>query len=277
MKTIENPRRAAVLIPLYKCILDESEIFSLHNTAKVLAGHDVYLVGPRKLENDLIKLIAESGLTLRLKLFPNKFFASVAGYNKLLMGRNFYQSFSNYEYVLIAQTDALVFSDQLNEWCDTQYSYLGAPWFRGFAQPMKPIEFLGVGNGGFSLRKVSDFLKVLKYPRRISSSFQRTYRGTRLVRHVKNHIDKWFFSYSFRPLMPRTNEDIFWGLLVPENFSFFTVPTFGESMSFAFEVEPELLYEMNGRRLPFGCHAWEKYDLKFWKYVLPQHGFQMRH
>lgn len=275
MKTTSGLHRAAVVIPLYRCNLHESEIFSLRNTAKVLAGHDIFLIGPQKLRKDLDQLIDKTGLSLKLKLFPDKFFASVAGYNRLLMGQSFYQSFSNYTNILITQTDALVFSDKLNEWCDSNYSYIGAPWFKGFAQPMKPFEFLGVGNGGFSLRKVSDFLKVLKYPSRINNGVQKNYRGTRLMKQIKHYIDSWFFSYSFRPFMPRTNEDIFWGLMVPTNFSFFTVPTFEESISFAFEVEPRLLYEINGRQLPFGCHAWEKYDLKFWQHVLPQHGFQL--
>ena len=39
-----------------------------------------------------------------------------------------------------------------------------------------------------------------------------------------------------------------------------------KSLDFSFEMSPELCLSLNGKRLPFGCHAWylpENYD--FWK------------
>lgn len=29
-------------------------------------------------------------------------------------------------------------------------------------------------------------------------------------------------------------------------------------------MAPRFLYEMNGRKLPFACHAWERYGKAFW-------------
>ena len=77
----------------------------------------------------------------------------------------FYQEFEQYQYVLIAQTDSLVFSDDLNIWAEKGYSYIGAPWFEGYTQPTQPLRLTAVGNGGFSLRNVQDFLRVLNRPR----------------------------------------------------------------------------------------------------------------
>ena len=38
------------------------------------------------------------------------------------------------------------------------------------------------------------------------------------------------------------------------------------ALQFSFEVNPSLLYEMNNQQLPFGCHAFEKYEYEtFWK------------
>ena len=54
---------------------------------------------------------------------------------------------------------------------------------------------------------------------------------------------------------------------MPRVCSFFTVPTPEEACDFAFEREPRFLYELNGRKLPFGCHGWEKYDPEFWRSV----------
>ncbi len=42
------------------------------------------------------------------------------------------------------------------------------------------------------------------------------------------------------------------------------VPSPVEACAFAFERSPRYLYEKNANILPFGCHAWEKYDKAFW-------------
>lgn len=42
------------------------------------------------------------------------------------------------------------------------------------------------------------------------------------------------------------------------------VPSPIEASAFAFERSPRYLYELNNNTLPFGCHAWEKYDMDFW-------------
>jgi len=42
-------------------------------------------------------------------------------------------------------------------------------------------------------------------------------------------------------------------------------------VSFSFEVGPKHCFEKNNQTLPFGCHAWAKYDREFWKpYLLKE-------
>lgn len=41
------------------------------------------------------------------------------------------------------------------------------------------------------------------------------------------------------------------------------------AMKFSFEVHPEVLYELNDKQLPFGCHAYLKYNPEFWKKFIP--------
>ena len=51
----------------------------------------------------------------------------------------------------------------------------------------------------------------------------------------------------------------------------FKVASLEEGLRFAFEVSPKTCYEMNGGKLPFGCHAWAKYDPEFWKaHLVPE-------
>ena len=44
------------------------------------------------------------------------------------------------------------------------------------------------------------------------------------------------------------------------------IPSFKDAACFSFEVHPEFLYHSLGDRLPFGCHAFEKWDYdSFWR------------
>lgn len=277
MKVFKSSGRVAVLVPLYKQLLSVSEEFSLRNTLNVLKQHDVYIVGPEKLREFLELYRERTGYSFRLALYQDKFFTSINGYNTLLKSKDFYKSFFDYEYILVVQTDALVFSDQLDVWCDRNYSYIGAPWFVEFDKPQQSLTFLGVGNGGFSLRKINDFIRFLSAPQYVPNTMlDWHFKGRQSIyQSLRKSIHKFILSYNFSPLMPRVQEDIFWGLLVPRCCSFFTVPTAEEAVSFAFEAAPLYLYELNQHQLPFGCHAWEKYDKCFWKKVLDDRGINL--
>lgn len=258
--------RPAVAIPLYKPELTAAEKLSIDRTVDVLAPRPLYLVGPLRLASHLESLCARYRHQLRFKTFDDRFFAGIKGYNALMRSPTFYRAFSSYSHLLIAQTDALVLSDRLDLWCGRDYSYVGAPWFVGGSEPRQPLEFFGVGNGGFSLRRLDDFLRVLATPRRIPN-FLKSRAGDKtglaaLPRRIKHER---LFAYNVEPLFPTSNEDHFWGVLVPAVYPFFRVPQPEEAIDFAFEVAPRLLYEMNGHRLPFGCHAWERCDRAFWE------------
>ncbi|MBS1214713.1 MAG: uncharacterized protein H6R26_3330, partial [Proteobacteria bacterium] len=68
---------------------------------------------------------------------------------------------------------------------------------------------------------------------------------------------------------PRTydarNEDHFWSDDAVRYVPGFKVASFETGLRFSFEVAPRLCFEMNGGRLPFGCHAWQKHDRTFWE------------
>jgi len=256
--------------------MTRAEEFSFRRTLAILGEHDIYLVGPERLGGYFTALKDDLGAGFGVRVFGDGYFSGVPGYNRLLKSKAFYKSFDTYEYILVVQTDALVLSDQLSEWCDRGLSYVGAPWFDGFDAPRNPLSFAGVGNGGFSLRKVHDFVRVLSYPRHIPNTLTpptpSRSAGHRFLQWVKH---RWLLAYSFAPLQPRVNEDVFWGVLVPRCCDFFSVPAPLEAVPFAFEVAPEYLYELNDRGMPFGCHAWERYNPQFWREVLPQHGINL--
>ena len=260
----------AVAIPVYRPELSAAEKVSIDRTVEVLAGRHLFLVGPARLDSYLQALCERYGQKLRHKTFDDRFFAGIKGYNALMRSKVFYGSFSDHSHLLISQTDALVLSDELDFWCGRGFSYIGAPWFVGGSTPRQPLEFLGVGNGGFSLRNLSDFQRVLDTPRRIPNFIKSRAGGRQgllnLPRRLKH--ERWF-AYNVEPFFPTSNEDQFWGVLVPAAYPFFRVPRPDEAVAFAFEVAPRLLFELNGCKLPFGCHAWERCDRGFWEEKLP--------
>ena len=147
-----DERLVAIVTPLYRFPLTPDEEISIRHLRQHLGHIDRYMIGPKKLP-------AEFG-DFRLKRFPKRFFESIQSYNKLLVTKEFYRAFSNYEYILIYQTDCLVFSGNLEEWCRTGWDYVGAPWFKDFSSDPAGGMW-AVGNGGLSLRKVSAALDVL--------------------------------------------------------------------------------------------------------------------
>ena len=265
------------MVPLYKASMTMAEEFSFRRTLAILAAHDIYVIGPESLSAYFTDLISKSDFRFGVTLFDDIFFSGVAGYNRLLKSKAFYRTFEGYEYLLIAQTDALVIVDRLEDWCDRGFSYVGAPWFQGFDTPRRPLSFFGVGNGGLSLRKVEDFIKALSRPRYIPNFLDQELApaattSLRIARTIKHRIVQ---TYNFGPLKADVNEDLFWGELIARSCNFFRVPTPEEAAQFAFEVEPEFLYGLTQGKLPFGCHAWEKYSPAFWKKTLGEIGIDL--
>jgi len=100
------------------------------------------------------------GEDIMVETFPDYYFKSVLNYSALMLNRDFYQRFAKYKYMLLYQTDAFIFQDKLSEFCSLDYDYIGAP-----VPMVDPIwYFIGgrVGNGGFSLRKISSAIRMLE-------------------------------------------------------------------------------------------------------------------
>jgi hypothetical protein len=254
----------AIVVPAYQRLTDPAELFSLEQTLGTLTDYPVFVVGPDKLQPYFAQLRHEINPRIQYKTFADRFFVSVDGYNDLLLSRHFYQAFVDYEYMLIVQTDALVLNDALESWCAKQYSYIGAPWFDGFTRPTLPLTLNSVGNGGFSLRRVPDFLKVLSRPRIFKNVLMESWPGNVVSTAYRYLKDYHSFVFGDVHLNIDVNEDLFWGLFVARQCPFFRVALPKEAIAFAFEAHPDHLYQLNEQALPFGCHAWKRYQPEFW-------------
>jgi hypothetical protein len=264
-------RLVAIVTPLYRFPLAPDEEISIRHLRQHLGQFNRYIIGPSKLPSGFADF--------KFKQFPQRYFESTQSYSNLLVTKDFYQAFAGYEYILIYQTDCLVFSSDLEEWCRAGWDYVGAPWFKNF-EPDPTGGFWAVGNGGLSLRKVSTALAVLsstKWPvddpkeRGLQTQrFGSIPQLRRLLISLRTFFFKCGYKNNFRWLMRELhkgpfNEDCFWafqaGKLVPR----FLIPTPQQAVAFSFEMAPTFCFQQNSRRLPFGCHAWPRYDRKFWE------------
>ena len=261
----------AVVIPMHRLPLSFEELKSLSVARKSLLSHPRFIISPQSLEVPPQFLKEEQLIRL-----PDRFFTYPDGYNRMLMSSFFYKAFEEFQYILIYQLDCLVFRDELTEWCDRNYDYVGSPWKDHYSD--NPNEFSWkVGNGGFSLRKVSTALKVLGkrikrgalYPVPPPSSVKPGFWKWLLqnsINRLKQHLNLWTVEDEL--MNYRENEDRWWAVDVLQVRHDYKKPSVEEAMRFGFEVEPRRCLQMTGGKLPFGCHAWWKQDRGFWEEVL---------
>ncbi len=245
-----DQKQVAVVVPLStRPDLSPDEEISLRHLRHYLGGYDKYMVLPESLPS-----VAHDGFTMLP--FDNSFFGSIHAHNRLLVSPSFYKAFREYKYILIYHLDALVLSDQLSEWCEHGLDYIAPPWIPYKGAPYEGVDCEGhIGNGGFSLRKVISFRRILRKVR--CPALTKEY-----ARRVLGRAKKIEY---------RRNEDVFWGMLAPQIDSSFKVADMSTALQFAFECNPRLCFQKNNEQLPFGCHAFSRYDAAFWEpHLLPK-------
>lgn len=253
-----------IVIPVFKelCYLEN---ISLKQCFSVLNSYPVSIICPPSLCQEQVLAIAkECNKEVDFEIFSAHFFDGINGYNMLMMSMEFYARFEKHKYLLIYQSDAFVFRDELTDWCDLNYDYVAAPW------PFNVMEWIDIypkeiqtyyklfgrskivktGNGGLSLRKVKSFIINLKV--------------------FNSAVKRWTL-----------NEDMFYSHYVNTLNPFFRIPHHDLSRKFAFDVDPRAFYELNNRELPFGSHGWYRDDvdyegnLEFYREFVESYGYKL--
>jgi hypothetical protein len=231
-----RPVPVAVVVPQYRPELTADEAICVRSVERHLGGYDRFVIAPEGLERTLPGY--------EVVRFPERFFTSAKAFARLQLRARLYRAFAAYEHILMVQLDALVLSDRLSEFCAGAYDYIGAPW----------LERDAVGNGGFSLRRVPAFLRVLESRRYALGGPDRNWHavgprwppGTARYRRGEN-------------------SDGFWSFDAPRRHRGFRVASVEEALRFSWEVEPRRCFELARGQLPFGAHAWALYDRAFWE------------
>jgi hypothetical protein len=261
----------AVVVPHHKSALQPDEELSLRHLTSVLGDKEILWVMPQGCSPPRH---GDNCVSLE-----SRHFMDIAAYSRLLLDDQFYARFAAWDHILIYQLDCLVFRDELARWCDRSYDYIGAP----LAVPTRNgAPAYVVGNGGFSLRRVGACRDVLRagapsLTNALSSMMTAPSQHglshlpypARLVKclRVLNEVRQGAAWYAARYTQ---NEDLFWSFRARLFSSAFSKAPAHEAGLFAIETEPEEWYRRNGNTLPFGCHAWAKWNRPFWmRHILP--------
>lgn len=263
-----------IVVPIYKEIPSVEDDVSLNRLFEVLGQYDITFVYPEGLELKHYKVFHSA----YFKPFHPKFFSSIYGYNQLMMSALFYNSFHK-EFILIYQTDAFVFQDDLTYWLAQQFDYVGAPWLGRFKQnPLlkqlwdyslyevrKIVNYKGigkfqknksllynqVGNGGFSLRKREKFIDILtKIPEVVHV-------------YLLPEISGNYFA-----------EDVFFSIEPERHGIAFAKPDYRKACAFSIENKPEKAKKIIENQLPFGCHRWTQ-QKDFWRQDFENLGYKI--
>lgn len=265
-------KQYCIVIPIYKETLDCVEEISLNRLRKVLIDDneravygsvpDVYLVYPKGLNISKYREIYDKSdhledVRLKEKCFDSEYFKSTATYSQLCISYDFYKAFDKYEYMLIYQLDCYLFKNEISKWCDKGYDYIGGPILStdcGWDTVKKSMKKNGkevwhpyVGNGGFSLRKISTF-KEITDP---NGELRTTYELTDELLKVVKYEDKYFCNdlYDFYQL---------------------EIPSWTEALDFGFDMSVDIIYNIfNYKGVPMGIHSVDK-NIRWWKKVIPE-------
>lgn len=215
-------KKYCIVIPHYTETLNPIEEMCLKRINTLYKDSDVqiYLVYPTSINTSAYKEICP-----KLKFVPldDKYFKSTETYSELCMSHYLYDVFSQYEYMLLCQLDAFMVSSDIEKYCDMGYDYIGAPiyanHFRWGSSPQNPK----VGNGGFSLRKISKFKEIT------SPEFVH-----------KNKLSQYQF------------EDVYFCVLLNDVLNIAPADIAGE---FACDQTPLAWQKITGLKYPVGIHA----------------------
>lgn len=239
-------KKCVILIPVWKYELYDYEIISLQRTISLYQHSDIadimFLIPKifdiyNLLNTNNIKYDKDS--IFYCYVFDEEFFKSSITYNKIMLN---YDTYSNlidkyeYEYMLIVQTDAYIFNEQLEYWINKNYNYIGS--YEGIIKNYYINEVFDIShytidnkfplihmNGGFSLRKMQYCIDILKNIGILSD-------------------------YIFQSNFATYGEDLIYSIYTNNQISALDSIKFGYSHIFFYDS-----YAINNYQLPFGAHA----------------------
>ncbi|WP_026525943.1 DUF5672 family protein [Butyrivibrio sp. MB2005] len=244
-------KQVIIIVPVYKQP-DAFEIIAIKQLFRILGNYSICFVIPENMEFNLDNSI--SGMhKYMIESFDAGYFESKESYSRLCLTGELYGRFSDYEYLLIYQSDVFVFDDRLGEFVGYGYDYIGAPQDKSPYNWYADWDAYHVGNGGLSLRRIAKFIEIIEQKEKILSRVS---------------VEK-------RDQFLRC-EDLFWGYCGYCEDIDFKVPSVEEAAEFALHDDSCDVYRfIHDNGLPFGIHKWYIGDYNFWKDVIAEYGYEV--
>lgn len=266
-----NKKEICVVIPIYKEILNSFEIQSVEQCVRVLSDYSIHFVCPSGLNVDFYneKFLGIVNFTF----FDKHYFEDLAGYNRFMLNVHFYKTFNKYKYMLVYQTDCYVFRDELVDWANKGYDYVGGIWFDKYVgNPNLGAKLWYAGNGGLSLRKIGSIIRLLESKKPIKNMSQLLIEKKKIYNKGKINFIKELFllplnifgyqnNHKYRAKIHDINEDVFFVEAYSKHKEL-KIPDVDDAINFSWDRCPAYLYEKLGQ-FPFACHAWFREDFPY--------------
>ena len=253
--------KVCIVTPFHKQKLNDYEKLSLKTINKNFKDEKKYLV---TFKDNNIKIPNYTNI-----FFDKKYFLNIRTYTILCNSLSFYQKFRDFDYILICHFDVIVLKNNLKTFINSSLSYIGAPAGKKnpFDRTRKKLwarRFFC--NGGFSLRKVSDFINVLEsskisFPFNYYTIYECSKSGFfpffSLLRKTKNHNFSNKGEYFAQNL--NLHEDTFWSYFATIFYDEYKLPSLSETTNFCFDGDPFFFYKKNYFKLPMALHGHYNY------------------
>jgi hypothetical protein len=264
--------KCIVVIPIHNSKPTHFELISFIQCFNVIQSSKIVILHPEGLDLTVFKKYIPTFQTISIKRSK---MSSILAYNKLKLSKYFYDLFTDYEYLLTYELDAFIFKDDINYWCSLELDYIGAPWLIHNCDDYS-LKLVGVGNSGFSLRKIKTMKRFIKNYIRYPMVKPKGIWNKLFIKII-------LFTYYLFPFIENItiqyfcdeNEDIVISNYCSLVLNDFKMATINQALDFSFECYPEYLHSINKNKLPMGCHAWWKYNLDFWKPFINQQGYKI--
>ena len=243
-----NKSDIAIIVPIYKIDLNPFEKISLEQLRRTLIDYSIFFVCPNSLIIDGLSEVTG----FQIERFDDCYFSGIESYSRFCTSEDLYLRFISFEYILIYQLDAFVFSDNLLCFCEKGYDYYGAP----IPDRIWPYLNNKIGSGGLSLRRISSTLDMVRNQDRIMSEYKKEYPEAESNKAF--YLEDRFFAYCAQ------RADIQ-----------YSVPGIEEALKFAIEFNVDDIYNGIENHLPFGCHKWYAENFDFWWPLISQYGYKV--
>ena len=229
-----------IVIPLYNEIPKEYEKVALNQLNNVIKNknYNIFAIIPHGMD------ISNYKQYTYIKSFIDEnpfYFKNTSAYSQLLLSHFLYIGFADYAMMYIFQSGVYIFKDEFQKYADTNFDYIGAPII-GYGSDWTHVP--QIGNGGFSLRKISTFIDLTK-PETLQA-----------------------LGISDNDIISQKYEDLF----ICDTLKFkyeLSMPTVSDALKFAWDRNSREIYNNVTKELPMAAH-WYKHQIEFWSTIIPE-------